>query len=75
MGRWRREERKKADVGNRTPDLLITSELLCQLSYVGSDADGVSLVVGPKPGNRKTHVLSKNSRTSMPMDTAPGIRR
>jgi hypothetical protein len=22
-------------VGNRTPDLLITSELLCQLSYVG----------------------------------------
>jgi hypothetical protein len=28
-------EDEEADVGNRTPDLLITSELLCQLSYVG----------------------------------------
>ena len=27
--------RWKADVGIRTPDLLITSELLYQLSYVG----------------------------------------
>jgi hypothetical protein len=25
----------KADAGNRTPDLLITSEPLCHLSYVG----------------------------------------
>lgn len=31
-------------MGNRTPDLLITSELLCQLSYVGS-------VDRPKGGN------------------------
>lgn len=35
---------EQADVGNRTPDLLITSELLCQLSYVGS-------VDRPKGGN------------------------
>ena len=27
--------KKKADAGNRTPDLLITSEPLCHLSYVG----------------------------------------
>ena len=26
---------EKADEGNRTPDLLITSEPLCHLSYVG----------------------------------------
>ena len=26
---------RKADAGNRTPDLLITSEPLCHLSYVG----------------------------------------
>ena len=30
----------KADVGSRTPDLLITSELLYQLSYVGPIARG-----------------------------------
>ena len=27
--------KKEADAGNRTPDLLITSEPLCHLSYVG----------------------------------------
>ena len=30
----------KADVGNRTPDLLITSEPLCHLSYVGLKTNG-----------------------------------
>ena len=29
------EYQTKADAGNRTPDLLITSEPLCHLSYVG----------------------------------------
>jgi hypothetical protein len=33
----RRRGKQKADEGTRTPDLLITSELLYQLSYVGPD--------------------------------------
>jgi hypothetical protein len=41
----------QADEGTRTPDLLITSELLYQLSYVGAllaaaDPD----TMGPSPG-------------------------
>ena len=33
---WNREG---ADAGIRTPDLLFTKQLLCQLSYVGGLAD------------------------------------
>ena len=35
-----RARTRKADVGSRTPDLLITSELLYQLSYVGPAGAG-----------------------------------
>ena len=37
----------KADEGTRTPDLLITSELLYQLSYVGATAGSLEGASGP----------------------------
>src|SRR5660397_274432 len=38
---------RKADEGTRTPDLLITSELLYQLSYVGATAGSLEGASGP----------------------------
>jgi hypothetical protein len=51
-----------ADEGARTPDLLITNQLLYRLSYIGTqngDA-GVSVASGAGDGNR-THALSLGS--------------
>jgi hypothetical protein len=51
-----------ADEGARTPDLLITNQLLYRLSYIGKqngDA-GVSVASGAGDGNR-THALSLGS--------------
>jgi hypothetical protein len=36
----------RADEGNRTPNLLITNQLLCQLSYVSQCAEKDKLFVG-----------------------------
>ena len=36
----------RADEGNRTPNLLITNQLLCQLSYVSECAEKDKLLVG-----------------------------
>jgi hypothetical protein len=39
-------EATRADEGNRTPNLLITNQLLCQLSYVSQCAEKDKLFVG-----------------------------
>ncbi len=36
-----------ADSRNRTSDLLITNELLCQLSYIGRLLNSMSIIIEP----------------------------
>ena len=57
------EEGQEADVGNRTPDLLITSELLCQLSYVGPKQ---------KPGRLERHAASRDGDDTANKSSHPG---
>jgi hypothetical protein len=45
------EEGWKADAGNRTPDLLITSEPLCHLSYVGLKTGASCRKTRPRSGS------------------------
>ena len=48
----------RADEGNRTPNLLITNQLLCQLSYVSQCAEKDKLLVGRASAPPTFEVLS-----------------
>ena len=48
----------RADEGNRTPNLLITNQLLCQLSYVSQCAEKDKLLIGRASAPSTSEVLS-----------------
>ena len=52
-----------AALGSRTPDLLITSELLCQLSYVGPKQ---------KPERLERHAASRDGDDTANRSSHPG---
>lgn len=49
----------KATDRNRTGNLQITNQVLCQLSYGGDDGEGYPSVVASAPGPRKSAAVSK----------------
>ncbi len=82
VARWTQPEKRRNPCGcrgsfraqeeNRTPDLLITSELLCRLSYLGvfrwepktSDLTGPSATTGNRIGWRATQRSDGNATNS-----------
>jgi hypothetical protein len=72
--------RSQADVGNRTRDLILTMDALCQLSYVGVTSPNAT-ESEPGEGARRTYVPLVRSLAvmprSLPLDPsfqyAPGV--
>src|SRR5660398_259402 len=61
---------RKADEGTRTPDLLITSELLYQLSYVGATAGSLEGASGPDKRRKGLRTILTG-----PVASGPGTPR